>query len=347
MMFRSRALALLTATVMTMSSSVAFAQNKDNKKKLSKEENAELVQLLKVVDDAMAGQPGPADIKMTITPYFLKSQEVRTFVPFVLTVDGAPAGDAATYLRVVEPKAYEAAKDKKKFEYPWDDVQFVTGAQIAAGMSQASTKAGGGHLHRVFMAPPGTYDVYFAMKERLPKDAPKSQVAKIGLVKTQIEVPSFAEGELVTSSLIVTSKAVDLTAPVSQDEVRTRPFVFGQREFIPMLENAFKKSDEFNVFFQVYNPGLGSDGKPNMLLEYNFHKKEGEAEKFFNKTNPVTMDATNLPPQFDASKFPIPGGITVPLTSFGEGQYRLEIKITDKVSGKTLTRDVNFTIAAS
>lgn len=340
MMFRSRALALLTATVMTMSSSVAFAQNKDNKKKLSKEENAELVQLLKVVDDAMAGQPGPGDIKMTITPYFLKSQEVRTFVPFVLTVDGAPAADAATYLRVVDTAAYEAAKDKKKFEYPWDDVQFATGAQLAE-----ATKSG--HLYRVFMAAPGTYDVYFVMKERLPKDAPKSQVAKMGLVKTKIEVPSFAAGELVTSSLIVTNKAVDLTAPVSQDEVRTRPFVFGQREFLPMLDTAFKKNDEFNVFFQVYNPGLGADGKPAMLLEYNFHRKEGDAEKFFNKTNPVTMDATNLPPQFDATKFPIPGGITVPLTSFGEGQYRLEIKITDKVSGKTLTRDVNFTVAAS
>jgi len=83
------------------------------------------------------------------------------------------------------------------------------------------------------------------------------------------------------------------------------------------------------------------------VMEYNFHRKEGGEEKFFNKTNPTNINASNLPPTFDPAKFPVPGGITVPLTSFGEGQYRLEIKITDKSSGKTLTRDVNFTVTAS
>ena len=33
--------------------------------------------------------------------------------------------------------------------------------------------------------------------------------------------------------------------------------------------------------------------------------------------------------------------------SFAEGQYRLAIKVTDKVSGKVLNRDVNFTVKAS
>ena len=51
-----------------------------------------------------------------------------------------------------------------------------------------------------------------------------------------------------------------------------------------------------------------------------------------------------LPPQFDPAKFPVPGGITVPLASFGEGQYRLGIKITDKAANKTITCDVKFTV---
>jgi hypothetical protein len=37
----------------------------------------------------------------------------------------------------------------------------------------------------------------------------------------------------------------------------------------------------------------------------------------------------------------------VALTPFPEGTYRLEIKVTDKVANKTLTRDVNFTVSAS
>jgi hypothetical protein len=51
-----------------------------------------------------------------------------------------------------------------------------------------------------------------------------------------------------------------------------------------------------------------------------------------------------LPPQFDPAKFPVPGGISVPLASFGEGDYRLNIKIMDKAANKTLTRDVKFTV---
>jgi len=82
---------------------------------------------------------------MSITPFFLKSQEQRTFVPFVLDVKGAPAADAAMYIRVVNPAAQPDPK-AKKVEYPWDDIHFVPAAQLTKGK-----------LHRVFMAAPGTY----------------------------------------------------------------------------------------------------------------------------------------------------------------------------------------------
>jgi hypothetical protein len=34
----------------------------------------------------------------------------------------------------------------------------------------------------------------------------------------------------------------------------------------------------------------------------------------------------------------------IPLSSFPAGDYRLEIKITDKPSGNQLTQSVNFTV---
>ncbi|MEZ5421336.1 MAG: hypothetical protein R2708_28910, partial [Vicinamibacterales bacterium] len=102
-----------------------------------------------------------------------------------------------------------------------------------------------------------------------------------------------------------------------------------------------------SIFFQVYNPGLTANGKPDILMEYNFHKKDGGEEKFFNKTNPQAINESNLPPQFDPARFPVPGGITVPLKSFGEGEYRLEIKVTDKTSNKVLSRDVRFNVTGS
>jgi hypothetical protein len=94
------------AVAVAFSGTFAFAQSaKPDTKKRSKQEQQEIEQVVKLVDGVMAGQPGPADIQMEITPFFLKSQEQRTFVPFVLDVTGAPAADAAMYIRVVNPAA--------------------------------------------------------------------------------------------------------------------------------------------------------------------------------------------------------------------------------------------------
>ena len=70
-------------------------------------------------------------------------------------------------------------------------------------------------------------------------------------------------------------------------------------------------------------------------------------DKFFNKTDPQLMSAETLPPEFDlAAGHQLPGSLAVPLASFPEGDYHLEVKITDKVSGKSVNRDVTFSVAA-
>jgi hypothetical protein len=84
------------------------------------------------------------------------------------------------------------------------------------------------------------------------------------------------------------------------------------------------------------------------MIEYNFYSKPaGAPEKFFNKTEPQNFNAETMP-QFDiAAGHQIPGGLAVPLRSFPEGDYRLEIKVTDKIANKSVTRDINFTVTAS
>ena len=334
MMAFRRAMSVAVALVVSASFAVAQQAPKKDEKKRSKQEQQEIEQIVKLVDGVMAGQPAPGDITMSLEPFFMKSQEARTFVPFVLSVNNAPKTDAALYIRVVNPSAVPDPK-AKKVEYPWDDIHFVPAAQLAG----ESVK-----LNRVFMATAGTYDVYIAYKERLPEKAPKNTVAKMGVLKTQITVPDFYNAELNTSTILVADKVNMLTSVPGPEEARERPFVFGAQELLPAPDMEFKKADELSIFFQVYNSGLDAGGKPDLTLEYEFHKTEAGAEKFFNKTNPQVVNAAMLPPQFDPAKFPVPGGITVPLASFGEGQFRLAIKIIDKAANKTITRDVKFTI---
>ena len=57
------------------------------------------------------------------------------------------------------------------------------------------------------------------------------------------------------------------------------------------------------------------------------------------------LNAQSLPPEFDvAAGHQLPGTLTVPLASFPPGDYRLEIKVTDKTSGKSVVQNVSFTV---
>lgn len=335
MTFKARSVALVVAAAVFAGVPAAALAQRDDKKR-SRQERQEIEALVKVVDGAMAGQPAPTDVTMKIEPVFLKSQEARMFVPFSLDITGFPSGkDAALYIRVVDPT--QKPDPKKKVEYPWDDVHFVPAAQLAGPTTR---------LHRVFMAKAGTYDLYLLIKERVPEKGDKNAALKAGLFKTEVVVPDL-NAEFTTSSILIADKVNILPQPLTMDEARERPFTFGTQELLPAPDMNFAKSEELSIFFQVYNPGLNANGKPDLTLEYAFHRKEGAEEKFFNKTNPQAVNESNLPPQFDPAKFPVPGGITVPLASFGEGDYRLEIKVTDKTSNKVLTRNVNFSVKAA
>ena len=88
--------------------------------------------------------------------------------------------------------------------------------------------------------------------------------------------------------------------------------------------------------------------KPDVVVEYSFFTKAGGTEKPFNRTSPQALNAQTLPPQFDVTAgHQLQAGQGVPLASFPEGDYRLEIKVTDKIASKSLTRDVNFSVSGS
>src|SRR5215203_1372237 len=223
MMAMRRAMALVVALMVSVTMAAAQqAPTKKDEKKRSKQEQQEIETVVKLVDGVMAGQPAPGDITMTLEPFFMKSQEQRTFVPFVLTVNNAPKTDAAMYVRVVNPAAVPDPK-AKKVEYPWDDIHFIPAAALVGEPVK---------LNRVFMATAGTYDVYVAFKERLAEKAPKNAVPKMGVLKTKVTVPDYYNGELATSTILVADKVNMLSAAISGDEARERPFVFGMQELL-------------------------------------------------------------------------------------------------------------------
>ena len=289
------------------------AAKKDEKKR-SKQEQAEIEQVVKLVDGVMAGQPAPTDITMTLEPFFMKSQEQRTFVPFVLTVTDAPKADAAMYVRVVNPAA-DARPEGEEGRVPLGRHPLHPGGAAGQRQRQAAARlhGHGGHLrrlHRLQGAPAG-------------EGAEDARCAKIGVLKTQVTVPD----SITASSHELHSRHRQGEHADRGDRPRrgARAAVRVRRAGIASgADMDFKKTEELSIFFQVYNSGLDQGGKPNMTLEYEFHKDEGDRREVLQQDQPADRQrAPTCRRQFDPAKFPVPGGITVPLASFAEGSYRL------------------------
>jgi hypothetical protein len=114
--------------------------------------------------------------------------------------------------------------------------------------------------------------------------------------------------------------------------------------------------------FLVYNPSITEGGKFDIEVEYHFfwktgrpgtsvqtpdvpHPPERPGERYFNRTEPQRFNPSTMGAGFDPSKGqPVMAGQGVPLANFEEGDYRLAIKVTDLISGKSLVRDVTFSI---
>ena len=336
-------------------SAAPFAQ--ENKKQ-SDAQKKEIQGLVKIVDGIAAGQPAPNDLVLSwVHQDMLKAQGNKEYIPFTVQIDTSKttSPNVALYWRVVARGGGAAAevappagqkkddkdKDKKKSDYAYEDISF---APVTAGQTAL-------RISRSFTVPAGTYDVFVVAKEPTPEKPPKNAPApKMSVLKQEVVVPDFWNAaELNTSSVIVAQRIDPLPAPLTPQQQADRPYALGSMEIVPAFETKFTKKNELSTFLLIYNPKVDGANKPDVTVEYNFYQKpSGQPEKFFNKTSPQNLNAQTLPPNFDfAAGHQLQTGQAVPLASFPEGDYRLEIKITDKIANKTLTRDVNFTVSPS
>jgi hypothetical protein len=329
-----------------------FAQEK----KQSDAQKKEIQNIVKIVDGVAGGQPAPNDLGLAwVHEDLLKAQGNKQYVPFTVSIDPSKvSGNVALYWRVVSKDAGtapppEAAKDDKKKDdkkdaktpqYAYEDIAFVP---VTAGTAPL-------RISRSFTVAAGNYDVFVVAKEPTPDKPPKNAPApKTSVLKQSVNVPDFWNGDLATSSVIVANRIDPLPAPLTAQQQADRPYALGLMEIVPAFDTKFSKKAELSTFMLIYNPKVDSANKPDVTVEYNFYQKPaGQPEKFFNKTAPQSLNAQTLPPNFDfAAGHQLQSGQAVPLASFPEGDYRLEITVTDKIANKTLKRDVNFTVSPS
>ena len=340
------------------------------------------VTLVRLVEAVATGQqPAPGDIPVKWeSNHFVKGQAGVTYIPFTLAIDRSqlPSSAVALYVRIVDKNQAAAAaaapaapapaqpahnncvknRDNRNQQqaaappppptYAWDNIHFL---DLPAD----------GKLSRAVALQPGEYEAFIAIKERSTapppaaagqKPAPAAaapapaEVGKMTVLRHNLSVPDFNKPELQTSSIILARSVEPMTQQLSPLEQEANPYVFGPMRIVPAGEGRFSKAQELQVIFWIYGASEATGGKPDVQVEFNFHTKAADgSEKYFNKTEPQQLNAQTLPPEFSvAAGHQLPGSLVVGLTPFPVGDYRLEIKVTDKPSGKTVTQNVNFTV---
>jgi hypothetical protein len=360
---------LVAALVTTVPIQPAAAQDKKQSEKAEQAQRAEAQSLVTLTEDLASGKTPPSSLPFKWEQnHFIKAQADKTYVPFTLEFDpgAVTTTGVGVYLRVVKkgaapepPPPADTGKKKDKDKapevrshYPFEDLFFIDLPAAPAGQPQ--------RLRRAFAVAPGEYDVYIAVKERAGSSAPATASTsaeptgtgaaapaslKMGAIKQDLTVPDLAN-ELTTSSIIVADKVDVLQTALPTDQQATNPYTFGQMKITPAAQTKFSKKGELSIIFWIY--GAGSDPetkKPDVTIDFKFNRKNGDNYEYFNKTEPQQLNAQTLPPTFDlAAGHQLPGSLAVPLARFPEGDYRLDIELTDKTAGKTLKRDVTFTV---
>lgn len=362
--------ALLIAATPTV-----FAQRNNNRQQQQQQppqrtaaEQQDIEALVRSVEAVSAGQPAPTDIPVTWQGnHFVKGQGGDTYIPFTLSVDRSKLTNSGTrmYIRIVDKNkpaapapAAPAATEKKDGDKPappppvmfaWDRIYSIDVPQD-------------GKIVRAIQLKPGEYDVFVAMKERTPEAAPQgnqrnqrnepppaaaapAEAPKIGVLRRDLSVPDFTVAELKTSSVILATNVEPVQGQIAPQDQEANPYVFGPMRIVASPDARYSKGGELHVIFWIYGAAEAAGGKPDVTIEYNFYQRQADAEKYFNKTQPQELNAQSLPPEFSvAAGHQLPGSLVVPMSAFPAGDYRLEIKVTDKASSKVATQSVNFTV---
>jgi hypothetical protein len=317
-----------------------FAQDKppakEEQRKLNNDEKRDYIALSDTVDAVMAGkQPAPADVKLKFQHHFLKSNE-NVYIPYIVEVSGGKftSFPVTMYVRVTQKGATPPTTKGTETNWPFADVYFLTEKNIVASGDVAE-------VPRALQLPAGEYTLWIAMRERQGRD--KKVLPKTAVVTQDLSVPNLNK-ELTTSSIILANALNPAPEQLSAQQQLEQPFTFSGYKVEPSFGKPIPQSGELMFVFFIYNEGVASTGKPDLDVDYLFYR--ANEEKPFTKLATQSFNATTLPGQFDLKAghqvfvgqgIPVKGAIA-------PGDYRMEIKVSDKTNNQSITRNLAFTV---
>jgi hypothetical protein len=284
-----------------------------------------------------------------------------TFVPFIvgITPSERPARAALVYVRLARRAGEPDKRSRQARVEPGEDPGYafeeIYPVELAPGTG-AQTR-----LVRGMSVEPGEYDLTIAVRER-DRDDRRSRGRLEAVLRQRLSVPDFSSGALATSTIILADRVTVLPQVPGSRAQPDHPYVVGSQEIEPAADSVFARNQELIVVLLVYNPTVTGQKLFDLQVEYHFFRTRVGAspgvtspgpagpvakpgEVYVNRTEPQRFNPVVLGPGFTAADGqPVMAGQGVPLAGFQEGDYRLVITVTDLVSGRSIERDVTFTV---
>jgi GWxTD domain-containing protein len=120
--------------------------------------------------------------------------------------------------------------------------------------------------------------------------------------------------------------------PLTEAQRPTDPFSFGGLRVVPRGNSTFRTADELWYFIELRNPGKDAtttQPKLTMAVSVTGKTNEGRNVKMLGPSSEVpAQELKGVPGHFGV-------GQAMPLSTFKPGEYKLTVKLTDAVLGKT------------
>lgn len=173
---------------------------------------------------------------------------------------------------------------------------------------------------------PGSYRLELVVKDIVGET--------IGTHRMAIKVPRFEEEKLAMSSLIL----ADRIERVPMRSLGAGQFVIGSSKVRPRIGEEFKRNEKMGIYVQVYNLGENEDTSlPEGSVSYQITRLDSPEDLLLDFTEGFEKIRGVSARQTIIEKL-------LPLRNLEPGEYRLNLKVTDRVKNETLAPTATFKV---
>ena len=212
-------------------------------------------------------------------------------------------------------------------------------------LGSASTAVDGTRqIRRALTAGPGTYDLYVGWADPAAADPDSS----IRVLRRALTLPPAAASGLALSSVIFADDVTARDVPYSPADPAANPYAIGATEIVPARDAVFSSDERLAVAFQVINAQPSAGGKPDVAVDFQIARVEGEREVPVASLKPQSYTESSMPAAFDLRLgHPLFVAVGAPLNTVPRGNYRLKITVTDRRAGVSRLADAAFSVSGT